>query len=77
MRETRFSVAAQGDHPAGDPHGGLGRLQRGRVGTRIFLNDFRRRGGRVKFMGIGLISPAFDLGKFFLALLELIGWLEW
>jgi hypothetical protein len=67
---------AQIDDTSGNANRRFGRFQRGGIGIAIFLKQLRRAGGPVKFVRICVVAACLDLGKLFLALLKLIGWLE-
>jgi hypothetical protein len=76
VRETRFSMQAERENPAGDADCRLGGFERGSVGIAVLLKQLRRRYRPIEFVRIGIVSARLNLGKFFLALKELIDWLE-
>jgi hypothetical protein len=76
VRETRFSMQAERENPAGDADHRLGGVERGSVGIAVLLKKLRRRCRPIEFVRIGIMSARLNLSKFFLALKELIGWFE-
>ena len=74
--ETRFSMQAERENPAGNADHRLGGVERGSVGIAILLKQLRRRCRPIEFVRIGIVSARLDLGKFFLALKKLIDWIE-
>ena len=76
VSEARFPMQAKGENAPGHTHHRLGDIQRGCVSGPVFLEQFLRRCRPIEFMRIGLVPARLDLGKLFLALQKLIGWLK-
>ena len=73
MRESRLAVQAERYNASSDANSWLGRIQSGGIRGGIFFDQLRSRRSPIKFVRVGFMAPRLNLGKFFLALEELIG----
>jgi hypothetical protein len=74
--ETRLSMQAKREDPAGDADRRLGGFKRGSIGIAVPLKQLRWRCRPIEFVRIGVVPARLDLGKFFLALKKLVDWIE-
>ena len=62
VRESRLSVEAQRDNPAGYADRRLGRFERGRVGIAVLLEQFRLSCAPIEFVRIRFMPASLDFG---------------
>jgi hypothetical protein len=70
-------VEAQGDDAASHSHGRLGSFERRRVGVAVLLKQFRRGCRPIEFVRVRFVPASLNLCELFLALKELINWIEY
>jgi len=74
--ESRLSMQAEREDPAGHADRRLGRFERGSIGIAVLLEQLRRRCRPIESVRIGVVPARLDLGKFFLALKKLVDWIK-